>query len=859
MDYRPFVLMEDRVDSAKNESDISFFYDLLLFGELMTKIITVGLVSALNDDNNRTRFRFEHRLVRANAVGEFAQTIVELLTGPPSQILNSALRDYEQKELTQRVKVGAWQYEALKNIVKCLDIFEIEHNELPTKAPLRLWFQYFTQLRNKTKGHGAPRVQACSKSCPLLKKSIYTIVNNFTLFKRPWVYLYQNLSGKYRVSYISKETNDFDHLKSNVGHNHKNGIYCFFDKPRKVNLIYSNPELTDYYLVNGNFKNDGFETISYITDEKKQKKGSNYNQPITNLPASHTSGKPKLEVIGETFTNLPNVTDDYVNRLNLEKELKDVLSLESRYPVITLLGRGGIGKTSLAIKVLHEISESKRFDLILWFSARDIDLLQEGPKPVQTMVLNKNDISKSYCSLIYPNEDCKDHINFFSKQLEKNEFGNALYVFDNFETVTNPIELFNWLNTHIRNPNKILITSRISRNFKGDYPIEVSGMSEQECKNLIKKTAIKFGIDSLINERYVNELINESNGHPYIIKILMGEVAKSKKLGNVKRIVSDQDNILTALFQRTYSSLSQAAKRIFLTLCSWNSDIPKIALEAVIWRPENEKIDIEKSLEELRKSSFIEMINEGSESVITVPLAASLFGQDELEVSPQKLQILEDRKLLMEFGVLNNIAVGKGVADRIEKKFREVSKRINNYEDLKPELPILKYLASKFPKAWLFLARIFEEFDKLEETKDAYRAFLKNSIPPAEKAKYWLKLADLCKSTNDWEGESHALSELALTPDVPFQSISNAANRINYYFYHHPEAKDKDYKKQLLKSVIKVMENRIREASSTDLSRLAWLLLNNKNDEKAKMYIEKGLKKDPSNEHCLKLYEKIKS
>ncbi len=67
-----------------------------------------------------------------------------------------------------------------------------------------------------------------------------------------------------------------------------------------------------------------------------------------------------------------------------------------------------------------------------------------------------------------------------------NPFNRALFVFDNFETLTNPEEIFEWLNTYIRNPNKILITSRISRNFKADYPIEIRGMEEEESRELIK-------------------------------------------------------------------------------------------------------------------------------------------------------------------------------------------------------------------------------------------------------------------------------------------------------------------------------------------------------------------------------------
>ena len=74
-----------------------------------------------------------------------------------------------------------------------------------------------------------------------------------------------------------------------------------------------------------------------------------------------------------------------------------------------------------------------------------------------------------------------------------------MYIFDNFETLSNPIEVFEWLNSYVRLPNKILITSRLNRNFKADYPVEVKGMTESECHTLIDQVSTKFGIKRILN------------------------------------------------------------------------------------------------------------------------------------------------------------------------------------------------------------------------------------------------------------------------------------------------------------------------------------------------------------------------
>jgi len=849
--------MQLRIEASKADSDLAYFYDLLSYGEFLSKTIALYLVSAINEDAERTQYRLEHSLVRANAVGDFSKAIEDIVIGPSAQQLSSAIREYELKELTQRATKEYWQYEAQELIVECLSIFGIEHDKLPTKSPLRNWFHLFTFLRNKTKGHGAPKVDCCAQACSKLEKSISLITSNFSAFNRSWVHLHRNLNGRYRVSKITSDITGFEYLKREATHNFSNGIYVFLDHPRKVKLFYTNAELTDFWISNGNFKRENFETISYLSDERMLKSAKDFLQPITKLPRSHTEGDTQLEIKDNCLTNLPKPPDFYVNRVELEDELNSVLLQKDRYPIVTLLGKGGVGKTSLALDLISKLTKTSRFELIIWFSARDIDLLIDGPKQVQAKVLNIEDIAKEYCNLIDTKLKSKDAVQYFSDEMTKNSFGTALYVFDNFETVTNPIEVFEWINTYIRNPNKVLITSRISRNFKADYPIEIQGMTEVECRELITTTARSLKIENLLSKEYIEDLIAESDGHPYIIKILLGEVAKKGKATKIERIVADQEQILSALFKRTFNTLSPASKRVFLTLCSWNSMIPMIAVEAVMWRPENEKMDVQAAIEELRQSSFIDIINKSGDDIINVPLAATLFGKSELEVYPEKIKIQADRKLLMEFGATTYSNLSSGLVRNIERKFSAISKRISSISEFESELPILEYIALRYPKTYKYIIQIFEEYGDYEKVKYYLREYLKNNIAFSEKASLWIKLSDVCKYTQDWDGESHALIELIQLPNVELRTISDAANRINNHIYNDYEARVDDYKVEMLSIIIKIFKSKISECDATDLSRLGWLLLNENNPEEAERVVEKGLLIDPENNYCQRLMSRL--
>lgn len=860
--FVPLDSMLRRVAASKEDSDVTYFYDLVLLGEMVTKMVTLFLVGNIKDDTDRTRYRFEYELVRADGIGDYSKVISAISTGNASNLLPKEVQSIEILQLTCRATKLPWADKAIKTIYECMREMDLDVSEIPQKANLTLWFSYFSQLRNKTKGHGAPTSVKCSKAIVPLEKSISSIIENINVFKRDWVYLKQNLSGSYRVSLISGTSEGFDYLKKKSNGAHLNeGVYCYTDGPRQVSLVYSNPELSLFSLPSGGFSNSKYEVLDYTTDDKQTIANNNYLLPPSQLQSSDTEGRHTLELKQNAFENIPADLKGYVSRKKLEDELSEKLLEEDRFPIVTLKGRGGIGKTSLAIHVVHNLIGTSRFNLIVWFSARDIDLSSDGPKQVRASVINKEDIANEYQRLVSSSDSLmktKDAIDYFTLQLGKTDFGKALYIFDNFETLTNPAEIYEWLNNSIRTPNKILITSRLNRSFKADYPIEVGGMEEDECRILIADIARRFSIEPLITESYTQKLISESEGHPYIIKVILGEVAINRKATDVKRIIADKDKILEALFQRTFATLSSASKRVFLLLCSWPSMIPELALSSVLLREENEMMDVDKAIEELSKSSFIEILEHDGEVFLNVPLAAMVYGKKELEVSAEKLQIMRDKELLMEFGA--DTKRGKlGLGPHIERKFKSVAKRISSVEELEHEIPMLQSLAYRYPRAWEMIADLYQEYEDYGNAINSCKEYLKSDIDEAEKPRVWDKIISLCREQEDWEGESSAIATVVQNRYTPYEQISRYAQRINEYYYSHEvvSGERRSIKVSFVEAIVKAMEKRQSEADANDFSRLAWLYLNLNNETKALQYADKGLELDPSNIHCLNLHNRL--
>jgi hypothetical protein len=432
---------------------------------------------------------------------------------------------------------------------------------------------------------------------------------------------------------------------------------------------------------------------------------------------------------------------------------------------------------------------------------------------------------------------------------------------DNFETVVNPAEVFKWLDTYIRLPNKLLITTR-HRDFRGDYHIDVRGMSSPECEQLVDSVARRLGITPLLTTAYRDELFRESEGHPYVVKILLGEVAKAGRLRKVERIVADADEILTALFERTYATLSPAAQRVFLTLSNWRATIPKVAIEAVLLRPANERMPVSEAIDELERSSFIELLisDADGELFIATPLAASIFGKRKLAVSSMKSSIELDTEILRDFGAGQRADVRQGVAPRLRKLVDTVAKKLERDPcALELHLPLLEFMAKHHPSFWLEIADLHEESEAPTATAQAKEAVRRHLevCSPTDAAPSWSRLADLCGRTSDLIGEVHALVELATLPGLPFDDLSRAANRVNSLLVEHKGALDSEEKRILVRRIADAMETRLHEAGPTACSRLAWLALHLHDTKRAERCVTRGLRLDPNHDHCLRLAERL--
>ena len=849
-----------RLEHDKESSDTDYFNSLLLCGEMILKLGCSFLVTAMDETKEKYSYRIKYKLVHADGLGEWTQAIEEILSGPSFHSLIDEIKE-KSKEFTCKIE-NTWQTNSVIHLLRVLEIANIKNEKFINKYSFIDWVKNFVCLRNKTKGHGALPPSVLSKCCIDLENSIYTVCNNIFIFNYEWSFLHQNLSKKYRVTSISNSTNKFEYLKKTTdGPRLSEGVYIYSDKPRKNELIFSDPDIKDYFFVNGHFNNTNFETLSYITGNCQPQDSSPYSIPADDLPKSITCGKSELEAYGETFSNMPPEPINYINRIDIEKEIECLL-FDERNPVITLLGRGGIGKTSTLLKILHKITkESNHYDMIIWFSSRDIDLFETGPKRVKPEALDKHEIANIYCNLVGP------HIKFNKNYTKENYLSEVLsfkniekpiiFIFDNFETLKDPLAVFYWINNNIRLPNKVVITTRF-RDFKGDYPVEIVGMTEEESFSLINRHAKILGIYEKLKTVQKNNIYNEADGHPYVMKILLGELVRENK--TIKKVISNREDILDALFDRTFNMLSEPAKKIYLTLSLWRSCVLEIAICAIFeCQQGNECINVENAIQELINFSLIERIEDTEKdySYLNIPKASHYFAQTKIKTSPYQYEAQKDIELIKLFCPTGKNNPPINIITQISYF---IDKYINNKQlasNTNTLFDVIEFICHKYPYLYYDIA-CKTMYNYPEESILLFEKYIEKEFPCINIIDAWEKISILYKDKNPL-AYINALIKLGINC-ISEDNISraiDAANDINKFIaqgtiksVHHP------YSSMLL-NFADNLAVRLKETNEADdYSKCAWIYLHAGDSHKAKEISEQGLFIDPQNKHCLNLKEK---
>ena len=295
-------------------------------------------------------------------------------------------------------------------------------------------------------------------------------------------------------------------------------------------------------------------------------------------PANNQNASPNLLPSNLVQHNLPH-RGDFIGR---EKEKKQVHeALHSRSFIVTIDGIGGIGKTSLALEVLHEClaasqnsqsnkHEAQKFEAFIWTSARDRELTINDVLDTIARTLEYPFITQ-----LTPEE--KRHE--ISKRLQEK---SCLLIVDNFETITDDAVHDFVLN--LPEPSKCLITSRV-QSLRQARAVSLRGLAKAEALSLIKNEGVRLGIDLealIADDRNFQRLYEATGGAPLAIRWAIGQIKQRGQSvdGVLNSLHEARGDIFEFIFKRAWSLLSDSAKRILLIMPVFAASASKAAIEA---------------------------------------------------------------------------------------------------------------------------------------------------------------------------------------------------------------------------------------------------------------------------------------
>lgn len=856
-----------RVISRVNQTNFQSPSELFLYTsyavECMIKTIVVSICAGLRSSSPDTHYRFEYELVHADGLGVWEKIIMRSLTQSYQGYIDKELRPLiEWLSQTRTRAEDQWVRDVDAHCKEVLNELGFPVVGGGGKISVKMLYGPFVNIRNKTKAHGAPGDKYFAEINPPYLNATRLLLLNCPVFTWEWLYLAQrrNKSG---VKALRLKGDSPVHLSQEQSRGFKSDLLdgIYFRLPNSERLFYCGDmlqtdwECSEFLLPNGAMDTKGSaEFLDYSSGKQKRYNVSRLTTPPAPLPPSATEGNSDIDVYNNVFGNIPDLPDGYVERPKLQKEIEDRL-MDKNHPIITLHGLGGIGKTSLALYMAHKLSKSDDplYEYIVWLSARDLELKPSSVSEVRRAIPSLEDACKLMAKFLGIEPSLDAFAQFLQAGSNDSKCG-TLFVFDNFETLDNPRETFNFLTLHTHIPNKVLITSR-ERTFKGDFPIEIGGMEYPETRELILRESEHLNIQGLIDENEISRIFGFSSGHPYMIRVVLGEMAHSKVRVQLSSLPSRRRDILGALFERSFNRLSTDGKWVFFCVAIRQSVTTDLALWVVLGERD---IDVESGIEECLSFSFINRRQLSDEEYCYLsPGFARNFAKKKLEGDPDKLAINECRGLLEYFGVVKEEGLDTANVHKLVKGlFAKCRERARAEACTIPDTDVLvTRVAELWPDAWFDVAKFRRDFS-LGDDSIAYALRRATEERPQDKEP-WLARANHASEMSDGDTQVVCLLSAVEVDPKDVELVSNAAHDICKYIIDRksdlPLVRRGVYLENIRSRMVQLADN----LDATGFSRLAWLFLLEGNEKTAREYAIRGLKRDSSNAHCLKILEKL--
>jgi tetratricopeptide (TPR) repeat protein len=839
-----------RVQRSEQAGAAEQYLALGYLSEVFLKYMVLTLHACIKSLDTDAWTYWGYRLSRGEGLGEWEQALTHLDASARLGGAGGWLRDnldWLSTRRTGRREVG-W-YSRCHELSESL--WQLARGPLTDyQRSVRGLLSFVVSLRNRTRGHGALPPDFYPQAVPMLRELLELLIGNATPLEGGLLWcegrgvdvIARVLSGPTPAGVEARKSD------STLG--------LVLEDPDRTWATGFSPLLLyrasddACFFANGkwNSTNATVEGLDYFSGDCIELPLEEFRTPPAPKPRSQTAGGSQLVAEVRTSHNLPVLGEGYVDRLAPEQTLQELLG-DRQHRIITLHGMGGTGKTSLALRVSSRIVRQPdcSFDLVLWFSARDVDLLVEGPQPREREIHDIEGIAETYCRMLNGTESGREALEILASEIG-DPSNRLLLIMDNFETLDDPTAVHEYLDATVVLPNKVLITSR-HRAFKGDYPLEVSGMELEEAAQLLAAESRRVGCEPKMTTDVVRRVHDYAGGVPYAMKLVVGQIARNIPLNQVLDEALTENRILDALFLRSFQALSDGGKRLFLLVGNLRGDVDALLVRAVFAQS---GLHFDSAVDELERVSLVEVVEESGRNSLRMPQVTKNFAERELPVARGGLDIERDLALLREvYGARGTDSDPLAFARRISGQIRASREAEKRAELTK----LLEALADQEPRTWRVVAETRGQLDDPPSSvREAYEMAVRYEPNESDLWQEWARFeADQGNRRREVEllirGAESAPDNIGLNSNAAYR----VANLISTHLEEFPVA-DRAVWTGILK---RNLEEHFEELDPGPLARLGWLYYLENDRRNAERCARRGVQLEPGHEHCTNILKRL--
>lgn len=526
--------------------------------------------------------------------------------------------------------------------------------------------------------------------------------------------------------------------------------------PIRNRVMHARPLLADDYD-NAAMWLQGLDHGGFSGDELKSVLREMRNDP-TWRPASSVSNVTLTGAVN----NLPIPDFDETGLVGRRKQVGQLkrLLLQGKYPVVTLTGPGGVGKSALALQTLHDLvdDEESPFELIAWVSLKTEHLTAAGVQSIRDAVRS---LDEALPSLAGPLDDSfAGGVDELASALEDIP---AILAIDNLETVSGDevVELVDALPAGVR----CFFTSRVGLG-QVDRRIQIEPLEVKYAVDLFRRLCRARGLGHFarLEDQQVEKILSLLGTSPLAIKwfTLALEAGQSPDT-----ILQQRGDLVRFCVRNVFESLGKASKDLAAVLA--HIQRPVTIQDLTLYVPQSSADALRSSVQDLLMRSLCTVsLVEGSlaeQFTATEPLVDYLRmvgGRDQALVD--RLDQAEDEyrreeeRLRLERGrtpLRVNVVSGEKEHRAAALRLREILRQ-SKRGDLQGALDAIDSLRRLEPEYWeihrveAFLLSMCGQIDR---ANSAYQHALKLAPSAEEKARVeFFYAGHLSRRVHDAEG-----------------------------------------------------------------------------------------------------------